>query len=214
MPRKLHVQVIAAIVVLVFAGGIAVTGDSVDSSWLRFFGLAVFTAVLALGAWEHFIWKWSLLQKLHRIPPDLNGSWRGTLRTLWASGDGTKPDPKQVVLVVRQTFSTMSVTLLTDESRSATTLAELSRKPQGDEVHYIYQNRPLPSREDESRAHYGAVVLDVVGRPATALDGRYWTDRDSRGEVSFVERRAGHVSSLNEAERLFDRGAERPKSNR
>jgi hypothetical protein len=36
--------------------------------------------------------------------------------------------------------------------------------------------------------HHGSTVLDIAGNPAQRLKGRYWTDRDSKGELTFTER--------------------------
>ena len=204
MSRRLHVQVIAAIVVLVFAGGIALSGDELKPGWLRFFGAAVFIAVLMLGVWERFIWRWSALQKLQSVPTDLNGTWKGTLASLWQDADGKKQKPKEVYLVVRQTASTASVVLITDESKSRSSLASLDRMPDGYQLNYLFVNNPAPRYEDRSRMHRGAASLDVSGRPAQSVEGRYWTDRESRGELTFSERSRKHADSRDAAAALFE----------
>lgn len=203
MRRKLQVQVVAAVVILVFAGGITISGGDLEPVWLRFFGAAVFVAVLVLSAWDRFLWKWSAVQRLQSVPPDLNGTWKGTLTSLWRDTWGSTPPPKTVYLVVHQTASTASVVLHTDESRSGSTLASVTHTSNGPELQYLFVNRPAPRHERASRMHNGAALLNVVGRPARKLDGRYWTDRDSRGELSFTERRFERVGDFAEGENLF-----------
>lgn len=47
MSRKLVIQLVAAVVVSVFAGGLWITGTEPQLAWLRFFSLAVWAALLS-----------------------------------------------------------------------------------------------------------------------------------------------------------------------
>lgn len=199
-----RVQLVAVVVVLVFAGGIALSGDEVKSDWLRFFGAAVFAAVLILSAWEQFVWKWPPAQRFRNVPTNLNGTWKGTLTSLWEAPDGSPVPPKDAYLVVRQTASTASVVLLTDESRSRSSLAAVQSGEDGVQLNYIFLNSPAPRHEVQSRMHRGGAVLDVSGRPAVSIEGRYWTDRESRGELSFSEHSRLHADSVDAASALFE----------
>lgn len=204
MSSRLRVQVVASIVVLVFAGGIVLSGDDINPGWLRFFGAAVFISLLLLNSWEHFAWRWTVIQRLRSVPTDVSGSWQGTLTSLWRESDGSSLEPKTVFLVVRQTASTASVVLLSNESKSRSSLAKLDRTAHGFELSYLFVGSPAPRHEDESRMHRGAALLDVSGRPAKSLEGRYWTDRETRGELKFSERRREHADSYEAAAALFE----------
>ena len=68
---------------------------------------------------------------------------------------------------------------------------------------YSYRNRPAPSVEVRSRYHHGSTLLDISGAPATRLAGRYWTDRDSRGELEFSQRVESAAEDYKAAEALF-----------
>jgi hypothetical protein len=80
------------------------------------------------------------------------------------------------------------VKLLTDESRSTSALANVSEVDGSVLLAYLYLNKPDMRVEHRSRIHHGSAVFDVSGCPARRLKGRYWTDRDSKGELEFVER--------------------------
>ncbi len=54
--------------------------------------------------------------------------------------------------------------------------------------------------------HHGSTVLDIVGNPAKRLSGRYWTDRDSRGELAFTERSKKIADDYLDAAELFGNG--------
>jgi hypothetical protein len=57
--------------------------------------------------------------------------------------------------------------------------------------------------EHRSRMHHGSTVLDISGRPVRRLRGRYWTDRDSKGELEFTERSNKLADDFGEAAALF-----------
>lgn len=204
MNRRRLVQVVAAVVVIVFAAGIWSSGDVVKPGWLRFFSLAVIVAMVVLGVWDRWLWRLSLIQKLPGVPRDIGGTWRGTLTSFWEDPTTHKrPDPKTVFLVVRQSAWQVGVVLLTEESWSRSSLASLSDEETGASLAYMYLNRPESRVEHRSRMHNGSAFLQVSGRPATRIRGRYWTDRDSRGEVEFRERVTEVADDFREASMLF-----------
>lgn len=207
MIGKPVVQLVAAVVVGVFALGILLSGDDVEVGWLRFYSVAVAAALLSLWVWEHLLWHVSWMQRLKLAPPDVRGTWRGALASQWINPQtGKQIAPKTAFLVVRQTFSRTTVTLITDESVSHSSLA-LVRTANGTAgIDYMYQNKPRSSVEDRSRMHHGSASLSITGRPATRLHGWYWTDRDTRGELHFGRRSEGFADDFDGAEALFTDG--------
>jgi hypothetical protein len=204
MPSKGVVQSIAAIVVLVFAVGIVLSGGTVDSAWLKFYSWAVIVATGLLWLWDKLLWRLALVQRIPSVPRNLRGTWKGELHSLWVDpATHQRPAPKTVFLVVRQTWSSVSATLITDESISKSVLGSLSGDDGDCYLSYSYLNRPDSSVEHRSRIHNGATMLQVVGRPVTRLRGRYWTDRDSRGELDFTERQNETAEDFESAGGLF-----------
>jgi hypothetical protein len=202
--RRLLVQVVTVVVVLVFAVGIWSTGDRLKLGWLRFFSAAVLVATAVLGVWDRWLWGLPIIQRIPRVPRDIRGTWKGILTSLWTDPATKKrPEPKTVFLVVRQTASQLTVVLLTDESSSRSSLASLSDDGAGVSLAYMYLNRPDSRVEHRSRMHNGSVFLEITGHPATRVRGRYWTDRDSRGELDFDQRRSRIVDDFRDAATLF-----------
>jgi hypothetical protein len=201
---KSRIQIVAAVVVLVFAGGIWLTGGKLEEQWLRFYGAAVFVAIIVLGFWDRFLWHVRSFQKLKETPRDLRGTWRGTLTSFWIDPETQKsPPPKPAYLVIRQTASSISVTQFTDESRSGSSLGAVTNEADGGSLVYMYLNRPDNRYEHRSRMHHGSTALDITGSPATRLRGRYWTDRDSRGELDFGQRVKAYADDYDTAKSLF-----------
>lgn len=206
MRDRTRLQVIVGIVVLVFAGGILLSGDEVQSDWLRFYSVAVAAATIALAAWDRWAWHLPVSQKFRSVPRDLRGTWQGTLTTFWSDPvTRVTPAPKTVYLVVRQTCSTISATLLTDESTSRSSMAQIAGEDGDCHLVYSYLNTPENRVEHRSRIHYGSTELHVVNRPATRLKGRYWTNRDSRGELDFQSVSRGRAAEdFDGAHALFE----------
>jgi hypothetical protein len=212
MNGKARVQAIAAIVVLVFAGGIWLSGGSLHVQWLRFYSAAVFVATAGLATWDLLLWRYVPFQLIKRVPRNLRGTWQGTLTTQWEDpSSGTAPEPKPVYLVIRQTFTSVSVTMFTDESRSHSSLGRVWSIDDQTKLDYMYLNRPDNSLEDKSRIHHGSTSLYVSGRPAVRLRGHYWTDRNSKGELDLGKRVKQFAEDIDSAQILF-KGSQQDKA--
>ena len=189
MSRQIIIRVVVAIVAIVFSGGTWIQSGKLDIGWLRYFSAAVFLATLIISIWDLWLWRIPLVQRIPHAPRNICGTWKGELDSLWVDpSSGAKRDPKCAFLVVRQTASTISVRLLTDESQSTSSLASISLTDGTAVLEFMYLNRPKIHLEDRSRMHHGSTVLQVTGTPAERLEGRYWTDRDTRGSLFFDRR--------------------------
>ena len=206
LSRRLQAQLIVGVAVLVFSGGIVFSGGQVQTGWLRFFGAAVFASVLLLGAWERFLWRVPLIQRFSSTP-DLNGTWKGQLVSFWTdSATNRRVPPKRAFLVVRQTASTISVVWITNESMSRSFMAEVAVRYDVKELNYMFVNSPDAEQEHRHHMHRGAAHLIISGQPVSKLQGRYWTDRQTKGEMVLTERHARYADDYEAAKALFRSG--------
>jgi SMODS-associating 2TM, beta-strand rich effector domain len=60
-------------------------------------------------------------------------------------------------------------------------------------LYSIYRNTPRLSVRHRSPIHHGALMLDISGEPASQLEGFYWTDRRTMGELELDQRFRGHI---------------------
>ena len=149
-------------------------------------------ALIGIG-FVRWCWRWKVLRGWLIKLPDLQGTWRGELRSDWvnpATGQGVPPIP--ICIVIRQTFSSIGITLMTQESSSYSTAAEINTL-YGDPqlcLSYTYTNRPKATLRNRSQIHDGAAILKIVSSPRS-LEGEYWTSRKTRGDidVKFQSRR-------------------------
>jgi SMODS-associating 2TM, beta-strand rich effector domain len=202
--RAITTRVVVAVVLIVFVAGTWMQDGTLNLSWLKFFSIAVLIASLVLMLWDLWLWRIPLIQMIPGVPRHVGGTWKGTLTTFWEDPrTGNRPVPKSAYLVIRQTASSTSVKLLTNESRSASTLAAISALDGTVELTYLYLNRPDARYEDGSRMHHGSAALVVSGESPRRLKGRYWTDRDSKGELDFDQRHKDLADDFDQAAKLF-----------
>lgn len=204
MKRTITIRVIVAVVFVVFVIGTWFQDGRPDLATLKFFSAAVLVCTVVFNLWDFWLWRHPVIQRIPGVPRSVRGTWKGTLTSLWTDPTtGKAPEPKTVYLVVQQTGSRIIVRLLTDESRSTSALADISQSDGSFLLTYLYLNRPDMSVEHRSRMHHGSAVFDVSGCPARRLTGRYWTDRDSKGELDFVARSEKLSDDFSEAVWLF-----------
>jgi len=92
-------------------------------------------------------------------------------------------------MVVRQTFSTLSLRLLTEESSSELVGTEIVCSADGLYcVSGVYRNEPRFQVREASPIHYGAVWLTIINEPIKKVVGHYWTDRATAGEMEMSNR--------------------------
>lgn len=205
MPSGTTVRILVAIVAAVFLIGSWLQTGSPTTSLLSLFSTAVFTVTITLGLWDKWIWKTKIAQKLPSVPIDISGTWESTLESLWVNPKtGKSPEPKTVYVVVRQTSSRISVSLITDESLSRSSLARLTVEDGTWTLHYIYTNQSHLELRKQSPIHHGSAVFTVTGQPAKRLNGGYWTDRDSKGRLTLSRNHRNLAEDFEECRKLFE----------
>lgn len=174
---------IAALVWLV----IALLSGRHDGQWvaLRTFSMAGAIVTLAFLIYERWGWAWRFV-RFFTGKPNLNGTWRGELQSDFER-DGRRIDPVPTVLLIKQTDSSIWVTLFTGESSSTTEMGKLVHQDDGRwRVTFVYNNKPRPEVSVRSNQHQGVCELYVTGR-GDSLGGSYFTSRKTTGELNLRE---------------------------
>jgi len=133
------------------------------------------------------LWRLPILQGWLVKLPNLQGTWKGELRSDWINPATGQPiAPISVALVIKQDFSSISCTLLTPESSSYSTTADVNFGVGGTDLYltYNYTNRPRAAVREQSAIHDGAAILKIIRMPRRALEGSYWTSRKTTGELA------------------------------
>jgi hypothetical protein len=191
MPGKVLLYAMAGLTVAVLFVLSLVHGHAPHqaSDWLAPIGPAVTVAGVGVWLFDRYLWRWPGICRLVRRPL-LHGTWHGELESDWVNPETSQrvPVDPDVFLVVRQRFWQLSARLLTRESSSASTLASLTTGPDGvQQFLWVYTNVPRVAVRERSEIHRGAVVLSAPQQP-DRLEGEYFTDRKTRGELRLTSR--------------------------
>ena len=146
-------------------------------------------------------WGWRLpfLQGWLVPFPDLEGTWQGTLETTWQYPETNVIQPAiPVILVIKQSFETISCVLYTKESTSYSSAALLSEEDDSGikRLSYVYTNTPELTVRNRSPRHDGAAILRIITTPERSLQGEYWTNRKTTGTISLKFRSRRRLENL------------------
>lgn len=179
---SLGLMLISWVVVLHFTG----TPLSINWEAVKKLPDVVTIYVILSFAFTQWLWRLRVFQGwLVRIPV-VQGTWEGELQSTWVNPE-TKQGipPLKMILVIRQTFTTVSCTLFTKESESFSRAAQIAvdKDTKLISLSYNYTNRSKAVIRHRSPIHDGAAHLRVVTRPPRMLEGEYWTGRCTTGTM-------------------------------
>jgi hypothetical protein len=122
--------------------------------------------------------------------PNIRGTWKSEIKSNWINPETNQKLPAiEAYVVIRQSFSSISIRVITKESESVTLAASLNKTLDGLwQLASVYRNSPRATLLERSIQHFGAVALDVRGDPPYLIDGQYWTNRTTRGEMRLFSR--------------------------
>ncbi|MBA2853005.1 hypothetical protein HNP89_000962 [Methanococcus maripaludis] len=130
--------------------------------------------IIFLGLYYFFdkwLWKKTIFGLKFSKIPNLNGCWKGRIKTSYPE----KPEI-DVKIIIKQTWSSISITLKTDESESESHVALISLS--NSRLIYQYLNEPQNTSIDSMKMHYGVTMVKFNGKDI--LKGKYFTDKNRK----------------------------------
>ncbi len=176
------------LMLVIWVGVLHFTGTPMAINWEAIKKLpdVVTIYVVVSFIFTQWLWRWRMFQGwLVRIP-DLQGTWEGELQSTWVNPETKQGIPSlRMILVIRQTFSSITCTMFTKESQSDSRAAKIERDQESKAVtiSYNYTNRSKATIRHRSPIHDGAAHLRVVTTPVRMLEGEYWTGRCTTGTM-------------------------------
>lgn len=204
MPKRTDIQIVISLAALVWAVLLFSQGVPLSAKLLRPYSLTIAIVIVLLFLFDEWLWRWSIVERLIRHP-SIYGTWQGELKSDWEDPKtGKTNDPFTVYLCVRQSFSVLSLRLMSAESSSESLLCDLTYSRHSiSTLTSTYQNVPRPGVRHRSAIHFGAMTLELSGLPVTQMTGFYWTDRKTCGEITFSIRRKETYDSFETANSNF-----------
>lgn len=140
--------------------------------------------------WMLFIawaWKWKIFYPWLVPFPNLSGNWEGTIKSNWKEKE---LEPISIEVSITQNFFNIQVRIKTMESRSYSIGAsfDIDNERGFQQLFYTYLNTPKAGVRERSEIHYGSTILNFDGFKVTKMDGEYWTDRETTGEITLTKK--------------------------
>ena len=187
MIDRVQVSALIAVPLASVAVSLVLADEPPSWNWVKSFGGAVSATVSAIALFDRWAWKLRLLQGWFVKCPILVGHWTFAIESLWIDPETRRRrDPIEAKVTIRQTYTRLHLRLETAESTGDFVASKIVAKEDGTyQVAGVFRNEPRIAVQDRSRTHLGAIVLEVVGDPASPseLRGHYWTDRGTSGEI-------------------------------
>lgn len=201
MISRTHLTTLLGVAAILWGGLLVFNGVHVSAQLAKPFSLVLGILLVLLDIFDRWLWRWPLLHSWFVSRPNLQGTWKGQI--LPSGIDLESGHFHRAIdgyLVIRQTYSSISIRLLTQESSSELLAGNIVKESDGMvTVFGTYRNTPRLKARDGSPIHFGGLLLHVQGVPASILDGQYWTDRSTRGELHFDRRDKILVHTFEEA---------------
>lgn len=186
-PYKNLVRGTAIVVGLVYSAILFVSGIELDTLTKQILALLPSLAPLAIVAYDQWIWRWSPIQKLnHR--PRVEGLWKATLVPDAESHIPLEVTrgPIEVYVVIEQSYWTISITQFSKESRSYSRTSTFLKHGESNHMSlsFLYDNVPRQEHRRRSPRHVGACEFRTPQGGPTRMEGHYFTDRFTQGEMT------------------------------
>lgn len=210
MLTRLHISSFIGLTILVWLAVLWFQGQPVLSlEFLAPFSFVVGTVGLIVGVFAKWAWAWPVFRGWYIKRPDVRGTWKVVLQSNWVNPEtGEGIPPITAYLSIRQTLTTLSLRLMTPESRSRLIAHNIELGE--DEIYRIagiYRNEPrVELQGDRSEIHYGTLLLEVYGTPSVSMEGHYWTDRGTRGTMTVTNKTFKVLETYDMAESFYQNG--------
>lgn len=203
MLTSLYLKVLFWLSVATWALLLVVNGQPVTAALFKPSSLVLSGMILLVTFFEKWGWRWSKLHPWFVGIPNLVGTYAGGINSHWTDpATGRRPNAIPAYMVVRQTLSTIHVRVYTTESESCSVIGSFLKSHDGKlELLYTYRNESRLEVRQRSPIHYGGTRLSI-DQKAERLQGSYWTDRQTVGELDFTRISRATSNSFAEGEAL------------
>lgn len=184
-----YIQLVSLIVIWVSV--LFISGVELKINWEALKKLPEVVSIYFLAQLLFTLWAWRLpIFQGWLVPfPDLQGTWAGTLHSTWPDPSTSRSTPPvPIIIVIKQSYSSISCIMHSSDSTSFSSAAQIVGEEDGLPLRlsFNYSNRPKASVREQSQMHDGAAILRIVKHPERVLEGDYWTDRKTTGDLQVL----------------------------
>ncbi len=149
--------------------GVTDISNNIVTSFRYAFVFELLILAIFVFGWR-YIWKW-FPQLNSWLFPDINGTWNAEIHWKWNKKTGVKKGEVHI----KQTFISLSMELITDESESETLVVQPKRNSESErlQLFYIYRNTPSNTSSAKILPQIGTAILKFSPVDASVLVGNY-----------------------------------------
>jgi hypothetical protein len=208
MLTRLHVSSFIGLTIAIWLLALWFQGMPVLSSdFIRPFSTVVGAIMLVVTAFNKYLWSWRIFRGWYVKRPDIRGTWKVELKSSWIDSEtGKVIDPIYGYAVIRQSLTSLSLRLMTKESRSVLVAHSIDQQEDDDlfKLVGVYRNEPqIELQGVRSEIHHGSFALEIHGNPVYELQGHYWTDRGTKGSMKLSGKVEKLYDTFDQAEREY-----------
>lgn len=161
---------------------------------LNILSLSIFSTSLFIVLLDKYLWKklllfasryellWCLFEKYE--VPILKKKYECLIKYEWPEGS---PGEKKASIEVKQTYTSINITLITDEIRSDSIVSEIVKQDNIFTLFYIYKTNPKAIFHKNNPPQFGGckITLDSITDNVSndKLHGKYWTTSKTIGDI-------------------------------
>ena len=198
-----QIQIVAYLVSGAYSRALLVAGLHLPNSTLKALTILPIVIVGLFAVFDGYLWRIWPIRSVITNRPRLRGTWTGNLISYRINDKGIETclPPIPIIVVVHQTYSVVSVTLMTAESQSRSIVATIhTDSHRRFTLYYHYINVPELPRRKVSQIHFGGTALHVSQLDPTHVRGEYWTDQDSKGTLELTLKSKSIVGSFEDVQ--------------
>lgn len=158
-------------------------------SFVKPLSYVVIIDTLFVFAFVKWIWKWKLLYPWLVPFPNLNGTWKGEIKSTWVDPEtGERPNPIPTILTIKQSFISISCVMRTAEMESYSFASDFVIEPENQVLRLVYSYDSIPKQtvKDRSPQHFGTADFTVIYDDEKELIGNYWSGRKTTGSIELI----------------------------
>ncbi|CAC9603213.1 hypothetical protein [uncultured Gammaproteobacteria bacterium] len=188
--KKLYLWILiifSIAVYLIIATFFPVSENNTLFEYLKFISIIATLDSLLIFLFVKYFWKFKYFYNKLVPFPNLNGTWRGKIKSTWIDTDtGKNLDSIPVILTIKQSFISISCVMRTAEmtSHSFSSGFIIKNEEQILKLVYSYDSNPKATIKERSARHFGTISFNIIiNNKKIELDGEYWTARKTTGNV-------------------------------
>jgi len=182
MPTSSWTRIVIGLAALIALGIVWATSGKLDFAYAKWFVSASSVVILFLLVFDNWLWRYRPFRWFISRPV-LHGTWKTELGTTF---EGRADEIIEAYLVVRQTYSRICVDMLFDRSGSRSMSGDLVNESGRCTLYYIFHSHAHTRHRDGNPPSRGGAALVVAREPQTHIEGDYWMERGTRGDLRTV----------------------------